>query len=140
MENTLNTMITWDDSWSIGIPEIDKEHKLLVKLIQKLFGALISAQATDYIREIFHELIDYTRYHFTNEENIMQEYGYPNLSDHKCNHQDLIKQVLNVSDRILTEGESEQLGDDIYEFLKQWLTNHIINEDLKFRAYIQNKP
>ncbi|HDP67950.1 MAG TPA: bacteriohemerythrin [Candidatus Marinimicrobia bacterium] len=139
MVNTPTAFITWDDSWCTGITTIDEEHRRLVKLIQKLFGALISVQAAEHIREILHELIDYTRYHFNNEEQIMSEYAYPELADHRVQHQDLIRQVLDVSDRILTEGESEQLSDDVFEFLKGWLVNHIINEDLKFKSYLEKK-
>ncbi|MBN2600779.1 MAG: hemerythrin family protein [Candidatus Marinimicrobia bacterium] len=136
MTNTLPAFITWDDSWCIGVAEIDHDHKQLVKLTQKLFGALISSQAGEHIKEIMHELIDYTRHHFNNEEKVMAAHDYPELASHKILHQDLIRQVLDVSDRILTEGESEQIGDDVFEFLKSWLVSHIINEDLRFRDFL----
>ena len=140
MANTLTAIITWDDAWRIGIAEIDNDHKHLVRLTQKLFGALISSQAAEHMREILHELINYTRYHFDNEEVLMLKYGYPDIENHKEQHKKLIKQVLDISDRILTEGESEQLGDDVFEFLKRWLVDHIINEDLRFRDFLPQKP
>ncbi|GEM_PF-2479373 len=58
-----------------------------------------------------------------NEETVMLKYGDPDIANHKVPHQDLIKRVLNISDRILTEGESEKLGDDVFEFLKRWLVD-----------------
>jgi len=136
MNKELSPIIVWDNSWSIGIDEIDEDHKKLVNLIQKLFGALISAQGADYVKTVFFELIDYTRYHFEREEEIFEKYNYSELEHHKQLHQDLIQQVLDISKELLSEGETEKVSDDFFEFLKHWLVDHILEEDLKFKDFL----
>ena len=136
MGTKLAPVIVWEDSWNVGITEIDDDHKKLVSLLQKLFGALIAAQGAEYVKTIFFELIDYTRYHFEREEEIYKEYNYDELEHHKQLHQDLIQQVLDISKELLSEGETEKVSDDFFEFLKHWLVDHILNEDLKFKDFL----
>ena len=139
MGQGLPTIISWDDAWKIGVAEIDEHHQTLVKLVQKLFGALITAQGADYVKEIVVQLIDYTKYHFQKEEEIFTKHGFDQLEAHKAKHQELIKQVLDVSQDILKEGTSEDLSEDVYHFMKHWLVDHIINEDLKFKTFLEKK-
>ena len=136
MGTKLAPVIVWEDSWNVGITEIDDDHKKLVSLLQKLFGALIAAQGAEYVKTIFFELIDYTRYHFEREEEIYKEYNYNELEHHKQLHQDLIQQVLDISKELLSEGETEKVSDDFFEFLKHWLVDHILDEDLKFKDFL----
>lgn len=137
MGTKLSPIIIWEDSWNVGIKDIDDDHKKLVLLIQKLFGALISAQGAEYVKTVFFELIDYTRYHFQREEEIYEKYDFNDLQRHKQLHQDLIQQVLDFSKDLLSKGETEQVSDDFFEFLKRWLIDHILEEDLKFKTFLE---
>lgn len=139
MEQDLPPIISWDKDWEIGIAEIDEHHHKLVEMVQCLFGALITGQGTDYVKEVVIELIDYTKYHFQREEEIFAEHGFPELDVHKEMHEDLIKQVLDISQDILKHDTSEELSDEVYHFLRHWLADHIINEDLKFKTYLKSQ-
>ena len=139
MGQELPPIITWDEAWSIGIAEIDEHHHKLVELIQRLFGALITAQGTAYMEEIVIELVDYTKFHFSREEEVYQEYGFDQLEHHKGQHQALVKQVLDVTQDVLKRGPSEELSEEVYYFLRHWLVDHIIDEDLKFKAFLENR-
>ncbi|UCH09394.1 MAG: hemerythrin family protein [Fidelibacterota bacterium] len=139
MGDELPPIITWDDAWTIGVDEIDEHHHKLVEMLQRLFGALITAQGEDYIKEVFLELIDYTKYHFSREEEIFEEHGFEELEAHKELHQELVKQVLDFSQEIIAQGSSEEVSEEVYYFLRHWLADHIINEDLKFKAFLAGK-
>jgi len=88
------------------------------------------------LKLFFFELIDYTRYHFERAEEIFEKYNYSELEHHKQLHQDLIQQVLDISKELLSEGETEKVSDDFFEFLKHWLVDHILEEDLKFKDFL----
>ena len=139
MNQDLPPIITWEDAWNIGHPEIDEHHHKLVEMVQRLFGAIITTQGEAYVKEIFLELIDYTKYHFQREEEVFEEYGFDQLARHKELHQQLIKQVLEVSEDIIAQGASEEISEEVYNFLKHWLADHIIKEDLKFKTFLQGK-
>jgi len=93
MVKELPPVISWDDSWSVGLTEIDDDHKKLVHILQTLFGALITSQGVEYLGTIIKELLDYTEYHFEHEEMILKSKQYPNLEDHIECHNQLIEQV-----------------------------------------------
>ncbi|UCH63808.1 MAG: hemerythrin family protein [Fidelibacterota bacterium] len=139
MEQELPPIITWDNAWDIGHPEIDEHHHKLVEMLQRLFGAIITAQGEDYVKEILVELIEYTKYHFKREEEVFAEHGFDRLSEHKELHQDLIRQVLDVSEDIIVQGATDEISDEVYYFLRHWLADHIIKEDLKFKTFLASK-
>ncbi len=139
MNQDLPPIITWNDDWNIGHPEIDEHHHKLVEMVQRLFGAIITTQGEDYVKEIFLELINYTKYHFQREEEVFEEYGFDQLVQHKALHQDLIKQVLEISEDIIAQGASAEISEEVYNFLKHWLADHIIKEDLRFKTFLQGK-
>ena len=140
MAQELPSIITWDDAWNIGIAEIDEDHHKLVELVQRLFGALITAQGTDYVNQIVIELIDYTKFHFDREEKIFKEHGFDQLEHHKEQHEILCMRVMDVTQDLLRRGPSEEVTEDVYHFLRHWLSDHIIEEDLKFKAFLESKP
>ncbi|MFC1481414.1 bacteriohemerythrin [Candidatus Neomarinimicrobiota bacterium] len=139
MEQELPPIITWNDDWNIGHPEIDEHHHKLVEMVQRLFGAIITVQGKDYVKEIFVELIEYTKYHFNREEEVFEEHGFDQLDHHKLQHQRIIQQVLDISEDIIAQGASEEITEEVYHFLKHWLADHIIKEDLKFKTFLENK-
>lgn len=139
MSEELPPIITWNDDWNIGHPEIDEHHHKLVEMVQWLFGAIITAQGEAYVRDTLKDLVDYTEYHFRREEEIFEEHGFDQLAAHKAQHQELIKQVQTISEDIIAEGATEEISEEVYHFLKHWLADHIIKEDLKFKTFMQNK-
>ncbi|UCD37456.1 MAG: hemerythrin family protein [Fidelibacterota bacterium] len=139
MTKDLPPIIAWDNSWSIGVEEIDEHHQKLVSMIQLLFGALITAQGADYIKGIVNDLIDYTKYHFHREEEIFEEYGYDRIEEHKQLHHELVERVLEICKLIIEKGGTEDLGDDVYRFLKTWLADHILEEDMRFKEFLDQR-
>lgn len=124
----------WDDAWCLGIEEIDNDHKKLVQLIHVLFEAMKIEQPAPYIQEIFVSMVDYTKYHFQRKEDWMESHNFPGLEEHKISHQKLIAQVLDISTEVVLNTDPKLLGGDIYEYLKQWLIYHILNEDMKLKS------
>ncbi|MFC1746806.1 bacteriohemerythrin [Candidatus Neomarinimicrobiota bacterium] len=139
MEDELPPIVTWDDDWNSGHPEIDKHHHKLVEMLQTLFGALITVQEKKYVKTVLMDLIEYTKYHFHREEEIFEEHGFDQLAQHRELHQDLIRQILDISGKIVEEGVTKGISDDLYHFLRHWLIDHIIHEDLKFKTFLEHK-
>jgi len=139
MSTELPPIITWNDDWLIGQEEIDLHHKTLVDMIQTLFGALITTQGKDYINKVFVELVEYTKYHFKREEELFEEHGFDQLERQKNLHQTLVTDLLGISQTIIAHGSSEETSEEVYDFLKHWLIDHIIEEDLKFKVFLAGK-
>lgn len=131
--------IQWQDTFSIGIEEIDLQHKKLLQIFNELY-ALSTEESHNYrvlIGKTLKKLSDYTHYHFSEEENIMQHYDYPELEVHKTLHQDFINK-LSTSTKLILAGNSMQ-GLQLCSFLLDWILNHILKSDKKIALYIGAK-
>lgn len=127
-------LIEWSDDLSIGIPEIDEQHKVLVELLNNLHSAIVHRKAKDEIGETLDHLIEYTRVHFATEESVMNLFKYPEFEEHRKEHQKLIDEVADLKQRY--DAGTQNLTMELLHFLKTWLQNHIIYSDKKAGDFI----
>ncbi len=74
--------IKWDDAYSLGIKNIDDQHKKLFDIVDKIFSLQESKDVKGNIRTILHELFEYIKVHFKDEEEFMKSINYPDLAYH----------------------------------------------------------
>ncbi|MDM8569927.1 bacteriohemerythrin [Thiotrichales bacterium HSG1] len=128
--------ISWQDDLSVGIQEIDEQHKILIKLINRLFDEAIIKRNTSIANEILTELIQYTVIHFAVEESLFRIFNYPNYEKHKLQHEELTKQVMGLKVKI---EQGEEVSTELIVFLRSWLTKHILKEDKKYTNFFTEK-
>ena len=129
--------VQWRDEYSVGIERIDNDHKKLIQLINDLETAVHYNAGDEFERQALEELIAYTQTHFTLEEELMKEHGYPDFEAHKGQHDQMISNV-EVFLRDYEEKGHKVLG-DIAEHLKLWLIQHINGTDQKYAPYLHSK-
>lgn len=130
-------MFEWKEKYIVGIHEIDQQHKALVDLINRLFSAMQSGAGKDVLDDTLAGLIEYTRKHFLTEELLMENYDYPNLTEHQLAHRNFSEEVLKFEQdyRSGNSGISIQL----ITFLRNWLSDHICKEDQQYAEYLRGK-
>lgn len=126
--------IDWTDELSINIPSIDRQHQTLVGYINKLEEAISNGDATQALGFILNALVRYTQVHFIYEEMLFDRYTYEQTDDHCMAHQKLLNKVGEYKTRFET-GDAE-VGQELLEFLKNWLSKHILQEDKAYSAYL----
>lgn len=137
---TEEPLIRWSESWSVGAPEMDRDHRILINLINQLPAALSKAPERGWIvGSVMNSLWDYTEYHFDREEALQKAANFPGAEDHASRHQELKRQVRDWLDRYQADPEAMD-GPALLAFLKGWLTNHILGEDMRYKPYVQNNP
>lgn len=130
-------LFDWDNKYSVNIREIDEQHKKLIGIINELHDAMSKGKSNEILSRTLQELIDYTRTHFANEERLMSMHGYSEYSTHKAAHEDLLKQVMKF-DREFREG-ALGLSIQMMNFLKDWLSKHILETDKKYSPFLNSK-
>lgn len=123
-------LLVWNDQYSVQIPEIDQQHKKLFALINNLYDQIMQGHAEEAIDSTLKALIDYTRIHFDFEERLMREGNYIHYAEHCAAHAELIRRIAEFDGKKL-RGD---LGDELMAFLFDWLTVHILEEDMKYAA------
>lgn len=126
--------IIWDESLSVEVDEIDEDHRRLVDLFNILSHAVAEGDATDYIEAVLEELISCTIWHFRHEERLMLLYRYEGIEEHKSEHHDLIDSVKQLQQRF--HKENKLLTNEDIEYLEDWLTEHILGQDMRLGFYL----
>ena len=61
-------LLEWTEELSVGVPSIDEQHKVLIRLLNELFDATQAERGQTLLGKVLNELADYTVYHFQYEE------------------------------------------------------------------------
>ena len=130
-ENT----VTWDNAFSVGFEPIDTQHKALVAMINDLFESCNQGtEASDKaFLQTIKKAIDYARNHFSDEVKYMIQADFPNLNEHRKQHDDFMATVIK-SMQEFERGNTSHI--ELAKFLKNWLLNHIAVSDKQYAPYL----
>ena len=133
----LAEIFPWREEYSVRIPEIDDQHKRMVRFINDLQAAMLGRQGDGVLRTMFDELIEYARTHFALEESKMRQAGYPALARHCKEHKRFAKKVGDLHAKFRTSRLS--LSFETLQFLRQWLDTHIMEHDQAYVGWLAPK-
>lgn len=121
------------DDYLVGIALIDEEHKELFRIVDsanRLVKSYDASSSYDKIVDILNELKEYTKQHFSDEEEYMEGIGYSGLAAQKRAHEAFVDKLENIDLDEIDEEPQEYLQ-HLIEFLLSWLINHIMLTDKK---------
>lgn len=121
------------DEYLTGIELIDIEHKELFRIVDKanrLVKSFDNITGYDEIIQILKELTEYTKEHFTDEEEYMESIGYEGLEAQRRAHEAFIDKIEGINLNEIDNNPQEYL-EKLVEFLIGWLINHILYTDKK---------
>jgi hemerythrin len=122
-------VIEWREGFKVGIEQVDAEHKHLFELVKNL--------SLDSIQTTIEELLDYVVTHFSSEQGLMEESGYPDFRTHLGLHEQFGATVADF----LGSGDEWTAGrvHELRKFLNKWLIGHIMTHDLRFGRWYQRQ-
>ncbi len=123
-------LIIWTDKFSVGCDYIDNQHKKLVDIINELHDTFLRKSSRNELTKILTELVDYTKYHFSAEEDMLREHNFGPSEEHIQQHKEFVEKLEIFKKR--HELGDNILGFDMMNFLKDWLLNHILGTDMKY--------
>jgi hemerythrin-like metal-binding protein/PAS domain S-box-containing protein len=133
--STNQEILIWTDDLRVGIDAIDKDHQVIVGLLNKIAH---ESHGTGNASKTIKEMIGYTQYHFLREEAIMETSKYPNLESHRKQHRDLISQIHQMAELHSVENDA-QTPTELGRFLRDWWTHHILDVDMKLTKFTAGK-
>jgi hemerythrin-like metal-binding protein len=124
----------WKNAFSVGVEHLDEQHRIILDSMNRMYDSLGSGNASQEIDLTLVVLRDYANTHFDDEENLLVSIDYPELDRHKSMHRYFVSQLDEFKH---CQGESgATLNSSLLLFLRDWLLNHIIQEDRKYRDYL----
>ncbi|MBF0437685.1 MAG: hemerythrin family protein [Magnetococcales bacterium] len=122
-------IIIWKSHLSVQVASIDEDHKKLIKMINRLFGAILSVDPEQVLWDILAELTEYVVVHFKREEEYMRRFDYPDLVVHLEDHQRLIAATRQFKLNLESGLDRTLLKAEVENSLRDWLVNHILGMD-----------
>ncbi len=126
--------LVWDKLFSVGVDEIDEDHRKLIHLFNILNQSITEEEPKEYLAATLEELINCTVWHFSHEERLMLKYRYQEYAEHKAEHQELIQSAKELQQKILQA--DKPFADEHIQFLERWLTEHILTADGRLGSYL----
>jgi len=131
---TMTTKFVWTEQLNIGIDVIDQQHRKIVDYINQLDDARLNGLPREEIVMVIIQLKEYTHSHFSFEESMLEEAGYPTLDAHKKSHALFIQRISDYQFRFI---KGEDVSKALSSLLVTWLYNHIQRDDADYVEAVQ---
>lgn len=129
--------LSWRRDYEVGVAQIDAEHRGLFDLVNEFHDARARGDAARETAKVLNRLVAYAEEHFQHEEKLMSDSGYPRLEAHRALHSDLVSSVFAINERL--EADAGRASTEILPFLRNWLVEHIVKNDVDIGEFLRRK-
>jgi len=126
--------IQWRDQFSVGNDLIDADHQYLIEIINKAEKSLQAHNATE-LTALINELAHYGKLHFDREERLARAVAYPKAEQLHLSHDALVESLGKFRESV-GEVWPPEATEQFTTFLRDWLIQHVIKEDLPMKPWI----
>lgn len=132
-------LIQWTEAMSVGLEELDEDHRMLIRVINQLDANAGGDGRRETLRQCLNSLRRYAEFHFAREEKVLTTVNFPGIGVQQDEHRDFVARIQDVARRFeATEGPAPDVIDrDLLNFLRDWLSHHILIEDMAYRPYVE---
>ncbi len=136
------SLMKWTSAMSVGVPELDEDHRVLIRIINQLADAERDENHASILRQSLYSLLRYAEFHFAREEKVLAVCEFPGMTHHKGEHraftEHMRKLAADLDDDELPTGEI--VNQELLTYLKDWLNHHILIEDMSYRKLVESNP
>ncbi|MBF0467541.1 MAG: diguanylate cyclase [Desulfamplus sp.] len=128
----------WSQDFVTGLPEVDRQHRHLVDVINRFGDLLVHNELlSDDVEAVFKELAYYADYHFKEEENLMLEMDVDDRhqKEHCDEHSHFLKELTSMKTGL--SSESHYAAESLFRFLVHWVAYHILKADQDMARQIE---
>jgi hemerythrin len=129
--------LVWEAAFSVGVWEIDRQHRSLIGLINQLYESVSRGESDTKLQAMFSATVGCVRNHFAFEESYLERLGYEGLAVHKESHKELLDWLDHM--RHVFDAGFATMSPELLKFLKKWVTAHILQYDRRYAALAGRK-
>ncbi len=122
--------LEWNEKYSVGVAQIDSQHKLLFRTINELIDLLGSEPTEEKMKGILASIIEYKKIHFATEERYFMEFDFEGAAEHIKEHEGFTKKVAEIQER--NKNDTPTFAYELIDYLEDWLIGHLMNTDQKY--------
>jgi len=128
--------LEWSEDYSVGIPELDVQHRQLMELASELIRVVNLGESVKPDPVIVEKMAEYAERHLRREELVLRVRGYPDYLEHKAEHDEYRRKIVALR----AQSDRRDLGVRIANFLNEWWRLHILISDQEYARYFKRQP
>jgi hemerythrin-like metal-binding protein len=125
----------WERQYTLGIEAIDTQHKMIMEKFNELQEAINKRKEQEMISQLIVALIEYSKLHFRDEEDLFAKNKYPKAGAQKIAHLNFTKEAEDFYRAYVRDPMLNPLP--IIAFLKDWIENHMLTLDMEYKEFIE---
>jgi hemerythrin len=126
-------LIAWSGKYSVGVKNLDDQHKEVINLLNELHAAMLKGQAQSVADALLPRIQRLAHEHFSTEERLMESTKYSGLVEQRAEHGPLLARIDEYVARHKRGDSAMYL--ELLTFMRDWLTHHMQNVDKKYTAW-----
>ncbi len=127
-------LMTWNESMSTGVAELDAQHKEIFRGVNELHQAMLAGHAREELGKTLTYLAQYAAMHFAKEEECMTKYHCPAAAANMNAHRAFVRKVGVFQEQLKADGATAALVLALRQELADWLNSHICKIDTQLAA------
>ena len=131
------TLLTWNHACSVGVRAFDDQHGILMDTMNELRLALVHGSEREHVNALLNRLMDFTQMHFSSEEQLMEQTGFPGLGRHRDEHHRLFR-LFQESARRVQQGEDVPMR-PLLGALRDGYLSHIEGPDQEYGPWLNER-
>lgn len=128
------SLIAWDEKFSIGIAEVDHEHRELIGLVNETYDRLMRPGSEGAVLEFLGEIYARISAHFALEEQLMRVEHYDRYGEHKADHERLLDDIRDIMDDYEDDTDFDETR--FAQRLQTWFTEHFRTHDARLHGHL----
>lgn len=123
--------LEWEQKYSVGVEELDNQHKLMFVTINELLDAINENKTEEHLGHIIESLVKYKTFHFATEEKYFKQFNYEESEEHILKHREFNEKLTALKEKY--PSYTVEFAFELVDFLEDWLINHLMVEDQKYK-------
>ncbi|HET8732682.1 MAG TPA: hemerythrin family protein [Anaeromyxobacteraceae bacterium] len=129
LEGPVTETTAWSDTYRLGIPGVDQEHRTFFELIAAIEAGAAAGGVAPAL-EALRSLRRYAESHFANEEEFLEAVGFPELAPHRAEHEAFLRDVRALE-------QVEDLPAEVaVRMARAWIGQHILGTDRRYTRWL----
>lgn len=128
--------IAWSDYLSVGVPEMDEEHRQFISRVNDVNKAIIESEDKATVERMMDLMLMEAAHHFWHEQECLARWKYPETAAHIAKHAALTAQFERVM-KDFAETDISFVWALKGLHVKQLLIEHLLKEDVKYRDFLR---
>ena len=77
-------LMNWSGKYSVGVEELDNQHKALMNVLNELHAASMRGKASEVAGPLIRRIVSIATEHFASEERLMESAKFSGLASHRA--------------------------------------------------------